>query len=688
MRKKWILFSFAFFAIFSFSLRGSIVQKDELPEHHKKWLEEEVVYIIVPLEKEVFSKLTTDRERNLFIDAFWKQRDHTPSTPKNEFREEHYRRISHVNHFFGRTSPKPSWKTDRGRIYIILGEPNDIQRFEGKDTVYPSEVWFYQDMTKFGLPAGFNLVFFQERGVGEYKLYSPLGDGPQALMTGYFGDWLDYLAAYEKLNELEPALAAVSLSLIPGEQSAAQGRPSMSSDILLQRVETAPSRLIKDKYAQRFLEYKDIVEVEYSANYITCDSLVKIMKDPSGLYFVHFAIEPERLSVDFFEKKYYTTLKVNGTVSNMEGKAIHQFERDISLEFNREQLEQIRNVPFSIRDMFPLIPGNYKMSILVKNEISKEFTSIERNLLIPGDDDGLKMTSIILGYQMTEDVPPKNRLRPFQIGKNQISIQTTKAFLKRDDLVVYFQIHGLSPEHRAKGEIKYTFFKNGEEFQTITKRINEYTALPSIIEQFTIQEFFPAYYQLQVSLWINGCEVLLESEDFVITHLDTLPRAWIHRRLLPSIDDPIYSYKIGIQLFNIGKIKEAQINLEKAYYAKPNSVGFASSLAHIYMILKEYNKVESILLPFLKQPQPSDYQIYLTAGKAYQNLGELSKAIDVFDKAISHYGLNINILNAIGECYFQLGETDRALAAWEKSIEINPEQPQIKKKIEAIKEKK
>jgi len=80
--------------------------------------------------------------------------------------------------------------------------------------------------------------------------------------------------------------------------------------------------------------------------------------------------------------------------------------------------------------------------------------------------------------------------------------------------------------------------------------------------------------------------------------------------------------------------------------------------------------------------------VFFMMGKAYQSLGELSKAIDVLDKAISHYGININLLNTIGECYFQLGEPEAALAAWQKSLEINQNQPQIKKSVEALKEKK
>ncbi len=297
-------------------------QESSLPERFRKWLSEDVIYIIAPLEKEVFLKLSTDRERELFIQAFWKQRDPTPGNAANEFQTEHYRRIRHSERMFGRETPKPGWKTDRGRIYIMLGEPNDIQRFEGRNQTYPSEVWFYQGMAPRGLPSAFNLLFFQHSGVGEYRLYSPLADGPQALLTSFSGDPLDYLSAYEQLREYEPELSNVSMSLIPGESSVRQGRPSLSSDLLINRIESTPQREIKDQYARKFLEYKDRVEVEYSANYIGSESLVRVTKISGGPYFVQYAIEPARLSVNAHDDFYYTTLNVNGTVSGS-GRAGH-----------------------------------------------------------------------------------------------------------------------------------------------------------------------------------------------------------------------------------------------------------------------------------------------------------------------------------------------------------------------------
>jgi len=143
---------------------------DDLPERYKKWLEEEVVYIITPLEKEIFQVLEINRQRDAFIEAFWKQRDPSPGSAENEFKTKHYQSINYVNRYFSRNAPKPGWQTDRGRIYIILGKPIDRVTYAGSQGVYPSEVWWYQLDSKTGLPPGFHLVFFQERGSGEFRL--------------------------------------------------------------------------------------------------------------------------------------------------------------------------------------------------------------------------------------------------------------------------------------------------------------------------------------------------------------------------------------------------------------------------------------------------------------------------------------------------------------------------------------
>ncbi len=663
-------------------------QKKELSKLHNKWLDEEVVYIITDLEKQIFNQLESDREQRLFIEAFWKQRDPTKGTPGNEFKTEHFRRINHVNHFYGRSTTKPGWRTDRGRIYIILGAPNDIQRYEGKSQIYNTEVWFYQDLTKFGLPAGFNLVFFQNGGVGEYELYSPLRDGPQALLTSYYGDSMDYFAAYQRLREFEPGLSEVSLSLIPGERSIAMGRPTLSSDILIQKIESTPARQIEEKYARKFLEYKDKIEVEYSTNYMDSSSMVKVFRTPEGEYYVHYAIEPDRLSVNQYKDKYYTTMKLNGTVTTPEGRLIYQFEKVVLIEFNEDQIKNISSRPVSIRDMFPLIAGSYKFSVLVKNEISKEFTSLERDLLILDKKNGLQMTSLIIGYKMKHIKPDQGRLRPFQLGNLQIYSQVNRVFLSQDELNLVFQIHGLDASLREKGKVKYVFKREGKEFRSFIRRIKDNLTTPDFFETWVLKDFPPAHYYLEVSVLLDEKEILSQSEEFDITHLQAVARPWFYNKLMPGLNDPIHNFIIGSQLFNSNSLAEAREHLEKAYRINPDSLNFALSLAKCDLQLMQYQKVINTLFPFLDRTPPFPYEAYPILSRAFLQLGECGKAIDVLNKAVSRFGINTQLLNALGTCYYRIGNKDEALTAWERSLEIDTDQTQIRKNVKAIKEKK
>lgn len=663
------------------------IQETEMPEHHRKWLDEEVVYIISTIEREVFLKLRSDRERELFIQAFWKHRDPTPGNQENEFQQEHRRRINHADRYFGRGTPKPGWKTDRGRIYTMLGEPNSIQRFDGQTQVYPSEVWFYQGLTDKGLPPAFYLVFYQRSAIGEYRLYSPLADGPQALLTSYYGDPMDYMAAFDRLREFAPDLSDVSLSLIPGEGSMRQGRPSLSSDLLVNRIESTPQREASDQYARKFLEYKDIVEVEYSTNYMGCDSLVKVSRDPSGIYFVHYAIEPARLSVNASSNRYYTTLELNGTVSDMDGTVIHQFEKTIPLQFDEEQIKQISHRPLSLRDMFPLISGRYKLSVLVKNEVSKEFTSMERTLIIPGESEELQMTSLLLGYRMRPNVPSQHRLRPFQAGRYQVYFQANRVFTQQDDLVLAHQIHGLNPTDTERVEIRYTLLKDDEPYRTFSRRPADYPDLPDIIESLPLADFQPAHYRIRVSLIVAGQEVLSGGEQFDITHAVTIPRPWIFSKLLAPVGHPGYAYVLGTQLYHKNLLEEALPHLKRAHSAEPGNIDYARSLARVLMAKKDYRSIPAILSPFLNSTQSLPYDVYFTLGRAYQSLGELAKALEVYRQAVRHHGLNTMLLNALGECHYQLGQIQDALSAWNKSLEINAEQPAIRKLVETLKEK-
>src|SRR6476469_4801553 len=103
--------------------RNDKALKQELGKVYKKWLDEDVRWIITDEERNAFKQLSNDEERDNFVEGFWLRRDPTPDTVENEFKEEHYRRIAYANEHFA--AGIPGWKSDRGRIYITFGPADE-----------------------------------------------------------------------------------------------------------------------------------------------------------------------------------------------------------------------------------------------------------------------------------------------------------------------------------------------------------------------------------------------------------------------------------------------------------------------------------------------------------------------------------------------------------------------------------
>ena len=689
MKKKLILLSWLILFLISvlpaFSNKEKKLPKD-LPERYKKWLQQEVVYIITPKEKEVFLQLEGDRERNMFTDAFWKVRDPEPSTPKNEFREEHYGRINYANLWFGRGTPTQGWRTDMGRIHIKLGEPNSIEKYENLTQVYPTIVWFYQGLGEYGLPNSFNVVFFKKYGTGDYETYSPIKDGPQILLVHYLGDPRDYLGAFNQLRNIQPQLAQVSISLIPGEPMPSLS-PSMASEILMSNIEVKPHKAVEDQYAEQLLKYKDIIEVEYTANYIGSDYLVSVIPEKSGVSFVHYLVEPKKLSVNFAENKYYTVLEISGKVTDLEGKTIYQYNKSIPIEFDEEQLEKIKTKPFRLQDTFPLIEGNYKFNLLLKNKVSKEFTSVEKDLLVSSFESSEEMTSLILALSAKNVLSIKSN-KPFKVEDIQLYPSARNEFTIHDRLIIFFQIPGISGELRESGRLEFLFYKGEQEFLRKAKEIKSYPKKGQFLEEFSLEKFPPAIYRVEVSvLSKENKEILFEQAHFSVSFAEVIPRPFLYSELAPSSLDPLTDYILGGQYFNKGNHEQAEYFLGKAYRKNPNSLQFAEGFSRILFTAQRFEEAKKILLPFLETSQ-DDKKFLRLLGQASRKLGQFGEAIDYYKQYLAYYGTNLQILNAIGYCYFSTGNKEEALIAFEKSLEINPKQEEIKKIVSSLKDEK
>ena len=657
-------------------------------EAHRRWLEEEVAWIIAPAEREVFSRLTTDRERDLFIEAFWKQRDPTPDDGRNEFRIEHERRLAHADRALGRDAPRPGRRTDRGRVYIILGEPREVQRFEGKAQTYDVEVWFYQGLTGLGLPPAFNVVFFRDSSRGEYRLYSPVADGPQALLAGLH-DATDYAGAYERLRQIEPALAAVSLSLVPGETGASYGRPSLTSDLLVRRIEAAPARGVKSQYARKFLEYKDLVEVEYTANYIDSDALVAVFRDPSGLAFVHYAVEPARLSVGRYGDRYRTTLEVSGRVESPDGRLVHQFDKTVALDLGEEEMRGAGRAPYDYQDLFPLVAGDYRLSVLIKNKVSKEFTTVERDLRVPAAGAAAGLTRPLLGYRAVRLEPAARKTKAFRVGPHQLYCRPNRTFARGETLAVAFQVDDPGRDLAAAGEVRIEVLLEGTAVRDIRRRIADCPDLPDVLEEIPLADLAPGHYEVRVALLAAGAEVVSAAEELDLSFAESVPRPWSSSRVLPDAGDPVYDEIVGAQLFHLGRPGEAAEFLERARARKPGSEDTAAALARVRLALGDAASAAASLAPFVEPAAASaKYETLVLAAEALRRSGRPDRAAGLLDRAVGRFGVSAVLLNMLGECREALGRPAEALAAYGRSLELSPDQPEIRKRVEELKAKK
>lgn len=701
MKKRINFIIYIFFLLFLTSLHVMTIPK--LPQKYKTWLEQEVTYIITSQEEKTFKKLKTDKQRNLFIKEFWHQRDPTPGTPRNEFQEEHYRRVKYTNMRF--THSKPGWKSDRGRVYIILGEPLYRQQYTGQD-IYPIELWFYQGSVSQGLESFFSVVFFKRYGSGDYELYSPLRDGPYKLCPAtshqvwdpqpehrqmsqrqrydaFFGggsskDMAMGGAAYEILYKVSVDLAQASLSLIPGGSSISP----VESDKLLGNINKYPQSQVDDTYAYEFLRDKASVEVSYSVHYIGNISVVKVFQDESGHYFMHYSLQPQNLSLNAYEDRYYSNIKISGIITDSIGRTIFQYEREYPIELDKDQVKQVKLIPMAVQDSFPLTPGSYKISVLLQNMVSKEFTSFERDIIIPDDPKDFWMGGLLLAYMKRKDQTGfKNS---FKIGEERYYPNLNREFTQRDTLYIFFQVHGMEEKLREAGWIKYTFFSGDKQYFERKKRIADYVHGKNFQEEFQLQGFSPAQYSLNVSVLDgDGKEVLLEEERFsVLTRIQTRP--WLKFKSYPGSGDPVYSLLLGTQWLNKGEMGKAEEKLQEAYMLAPNREDFALAYCRVLLSRGAYNEVKEILNPYVERPI-LDSNLFSILGRAHQGAGEYEQAITCYQKYTSHEGVNFVVLNLIGECYFRIENFEEALRAWERSLEINPDQPEIMKKIDEIK---
>jgi len=670
-----------------------IAEKD-LPATYRSFLTL-ISYIITAKEKEVFLQLTNDRDRDLFIESFWKLRDPTPGTPANEYKDEHLKRFEYANKNYGRGTGRPGWMTDRGRFYIILGPPGSTERFDSVLGVRPCEIWSYYTDARKNLPLHFVLVFFQKGGAGEYKLYDPFVDGPKALMnataTAATINDEDYEGQYNWLMDIAPTLADAAITLLPGEYGYGY-QPSPRNTILIANILDSPKADIKPVYATHFLEYKGLVSTEYMSNFVDSEAVVAVLRDPGvRSAFVHFSIKPAAANVEYYEPKdqYYCAFSVSvslRTAGLTTGEPVFQYTKEFPFTFAPADVEKVRSNGIAVEDTFPVVEGKFKLSILLQNAVGKAFSIYEVDLEVP-PAGGIRLAGPYLGFR-TQPVA-ETLYAPFKIGTQLLMTDPKNAF-GRGDAIVYamivenateelwkdgairIAIRGASgkPESRKSRELKLRDFPFGRDIP--------------IVETLSARDFPPEYYELEATLVDGkGNPQYFGKVQFLVSLSEKLGHP-IPRAFAVAADNRyLFFGMLAQQSDHLNDNVKADAYYRQAFSLKPD---FTRGLAEYAAFLLKTGEFDKCLeaAERLKSDGALRFEYLAVRGKALLGLGRVADAVASLLEANKIYNSDTAVLNALGLGFFKQGKAKEALDTLRASLKLNPGQADVKKLVAEI----
>lgn len=664
------------------------IKESQLGQKYRDWLTL-VTYIILPQEKDVFLQLQSDFDRDIFIDSFWKQRDPTPGTPENEYKDEINKRFLYVNKEFSKDTPRPGWMTDRGRIYMIMGEPQGREKIGNLPELHPCELWSYYGDVSLGQPTYFGLIFFRRQGIGEYTLYSPTGDGPKSLVVytpnlGFNVESISDVVQY--IREYAPTIAPYTLSIIP-QQSPMDLEPSIYSEMQMAKILDSPRKRINPSYATHFLKYKGMVSTEYLTNFVESEAAVAVVRDTAeGIPFLHYSIAPKSISVDFYEpdNKYYCNYSVD--VSLKKGETfIYQAAKDFSYYFSRDESPMVTANGIVIQDSFPVIEGSYKLTVLLRNSIGKEFSLLERDVLIDSSKSA-RIGSVLMGYKV--EPGSDSTLTAFKFRGIRLFTDPKNTFVPSDSIQFLYNLENVSEELWRSGEVQVTI-RGLQANPPVEKKISAPLRTQAYGRILAVNQFFPAaelapdYYEAAISL-VDGGNVVSEAKaTFIVSTSTALARPVILTKTLPRNRIHLQYLDLARQAENAGKRETAETCYRRAMSLAPADADVVAYYCGFLMRTKNYERALEFVEKVGAEPALKfDYSVI--KGRALQELGRCEEAVPLLLEANKIYNSDTRVLNALGRCFQKMGDKTQALEVLKASLSLDPRQEDIKKLVDEI----
>jgi GWxTD domain-containing protein len=505
------------------------VVKREMKDVYKKWLENDVPYIITGEEKKAFKALATDEERENFIENFWRRRDPNPDTEENEYREEYYERIAYANEHF--TSGIPGWKTDRGRTYIAWGKPNEVETHPsgggyerpsyeggGSTTTYPFEVWFYRHLE--GVGDGIEIEFVDPTGSGEYRIARDANEKDALLMIPGAG-----LTSSESLG------LTTKTDRIMGGSNYGNG---------FQREQDSPFRrleVLTDLQRPPSVKFGDLQGIAggdsgtiLDKDPVEFDVRIDFFRQSDDRVITTFTIQTNNKELTFEDAGGLQQADMNifGRVTAVSGKRSGIFEDSVSTTATAEELAEMKDRKSIYQKAIALTPGTYKVDVVVRDVKSGNKGIRNLGFTVPRYDEKKLSTSSMVLTSKLRPTDERDIGSMFVIGGAKVIPNLAGVFKKGQEVGVYMQVYNSEIDQttlRPAVDVQYVLTKDGKE---ILRQAEDWNGLSDSGQRLTLARLLPTTlllpgdYEIKIlvkdKVRLDGQAVIENKSKFTITN--------------------------------------------------------------------------------------------------------------------------------------------------------------------------
>jgi GWxTD domain-containing protein len=470
--------------------------KKELETPWKKWLDNDVTYIITDEERKAFKRLNTDEEREQFVEQFWLRRDPTPDTIENEYKEEHYRRIAYANERYA--SGIPGWKTDRGRIYITFGPPDEIDSHPsggtyerpmaeggGETSTYPFEDWRYRYID--GIGNDVNIEFVDPTMTGEYRLTMDPSEKDALLYVPNAG-----LTLSEQMGLTDKT---ARFQRTDGTHLGSDGSSQPTTLNEFNRLEQYVK--LQKPPAIKFKDLEAVINTRITFNILPMLVRVDYVRITDNSVLTNITVQFENRDMQFQAKEGVQKAIVNlfGRVTTLSRRPVTTFEKPIEIVAPPDMLQRVADQKSLFQESVPLAPGRYRLNIVAKDVVGGNLNNYEVALDVPRfEEERLASSSLILA-DVIEKLPTKSiGGSMFAIGDTKVRPRVGDKFKQDEKMGIYFQVYNFLPDEKTQkpsGSVDYEVDKAGTN-EKVIEFSEDLTKIPNAsANQVTIEKLLP-----------------------------------------------------------------------------------------------------------------------------------------------------------------------------------------------------